>query len=139
VTVASLESLAAPLGLTWVGGVSPIYSRVPPGAGAVVELPFYAGAAAFQHAQYMLNSTAHWRPLVNGYSGFQPTSFHRNVQELSGFPDRRSVTRLKELGVTHVFVHSDKLSPESIAQLQNVPEFSRIDSRGSIVLYRLKE
>jgi hypothetical protein len=28
----------------------------------VVELPFFNSAAAFRHATYMLNSTAHWQP-----------------------------------------------------------------------------
>ena len=29
------------------------------------------------HAIYMLNSTAHWMPLVNGYSDYIPPDFVR--------------------------------------------------------------
>jgi hypothetical protein len=137
VTVAALESFAAPLGLTWVGDVAAIYSRVSSSGGAVVELPFYNGAAAFHHAKYMLNSTAHWRPLVNGYSGFQPPSFYRHVEALAGFPDRRSVAMLKELGVTHVFVHRQYFPAAAMDRLNDFPELSLVDTSGTIALYRL--
>jgi hypothetical protein len=136
VAVAALESLAAPLGLSRVGDIPPIYSHLPSDAGAVVELPFFSGRAAFQHAPYMLNSTAHWRPLVNGYSGFQPESFHRHVEALAGFPDVRSVLTLKQLGVTHVFVHDGALAAD---RLKDFPEISLVETSGTIALYRLDE
>jgi hypothetical protein len=134
VAVAALESTAAPLGLRRTDDVAPIYSHLPADAGAVVELPFYGGRAAFLHAPYMINSTAHWRPLLNGYSGFQPASFHRHVDALAGFPDRRSVAALQELGVTHLFVHGKALAPE---RLQAFPELSLVETSGTIALYRL--
>ena len=135
VAVAAVEPMAAPLGFTRVGDIPAIYGHLPADAGAVVELPFYTGRAAFQHAPYMLNSTAHWRPLVNGYSGFQPASFHRHVEELAGFPDRRSVETLKQLGVTHVFVHGGALDP---ARIVPFPELVLVETSGAIALYRLK-
>jgi hypothetical protein len=134
VAIAAIEPTAAPLGLRRVADVPPIYSHLPANAGAVVELPFFNGRAAFLHAPYMLNSTAHWRPLVNGYSGFQPASFHRHVEALAGFPDRRSVRALLDLGVTHVFLHGD---PIAAAQLTEFPELSLVESSGTILLYRL--
>jgi hypothetical protein len=135
VTAAAFEAIASPLGLTRVEDVPAIYTHLPSDAGAVVELPFFDGRNAFRHATYMLNSTAHWRPIVNGYSGFQPASFSRNAEVLAGFPDRRSVQALKELGVTHVFVHGDLFAP---GRLEEFPEISLVETSDSIRLYRLR-
>jgi hypothetical protein len=134
VVMAAAESIAAPLGFTRVGDIPLIYSHLPADAGTVVEFPFYGGRAAFQHAPYMLSSTAHWRPLVNGYSGFQPASFHRHVEALAGFPDRRSITTLRELEVTHLFVHGE---PLSAAQLTAFPEIVLVEISGGTTLYEL--
>ena len=42
----------------------------------LAEFPFYGERIAFPlHAQYMLFSTAHWLPLVNGYSDVIPADF----------------------------------------------------------------
>ena len=44
----------------------------------VAEFPFYGERIAFPlHAQYMLFSTSHWMPLVNGYSDVIPLDFAR--------------------------------------------------------------
>ena len=43
----------------------------------------------------MFNSTWHWQPIVNGYSGFFPQSFMELAEETDGFPDDRSIAYLK--------------------------------------------
>ena len=105
ITCASLESLAAPLGLTRFDGIPPIYAQVPRTPGTVVlEVPFFGPRSVQFHAHYMLDSTVNWQPLVNGYSGFQPPSFYENARALQNFPYGGSVTRARALGVTHVFL-----------------------------------
>ncbi len=42
------------------------------GVEAVIHVPFVPGSFAADATIYMLGSTRHWRPLVNGYSGFTP-------------------------------------------------------------------
>jgi hypothetical protein len=134
---ASLESVAAPLGLSRFDGVPPIYARVPRDGGArVVEIPFFGPRSGQFHAAYMLNSTANWQPLVNGYSGFQPGSFFRHAEALAGFPDDRSMTMLSELGVTHVFVHEDQMSGEELVLIKTRRELELVETFGSIALYR---
>src|SRR5262249_31085354 len=109
------ESLVAPLGLTRFDGIPPIYARVPRDATTrLVEIPFFGSTNAQFHASYMLNSTANWRPIVNGYSGFQPPSFYRHAAVLDGFPDEASLAMLHDLGVTHVFVHTTQMSKEAL-------------------------
>jgi len=104
----------------------------------VVEIPFFGGRDAQFHASYMLNSTAHWRPIVNGYSGFQPGSFYDHAATLEGFPDNASMTLLRDLGITHVFVHTTQVSSETLAQVDARPELQIIERFGSIDLYRLQ-
>ena len=139
VLLASFESLAAPLGLTRFEAVPPVYADVPRSTNTVVlEVPFYNSRNAQFHAQYMLYSTSHWDRLVNGYSGFQPPSFYENAQALGGFPDEKSFARLRALGVTHLFVHSEQLPEGTLSTLDARPDLQRTAAFGSIVLYKLK-
>jgi hypothetical protein len=74
--------------------------------GPVVELPFFSDRQAFpRHAVYMLNSTAHWQPLVNGYSDHIPDDFRQRVRPLSSFPTRESFLLLGEIGARYVVFH----------------------------------
>lgn len=85
------------------------------GRGPIVELPVAdprdGPRAASLHSTYMLHSTAHWRPLVNGYSGFTPASHELLFRHLVNFPDERSLDALEEIGVRYAVVHPDLYSP----------------------------
>jgi hypothetical protein len=139
VAAASIESLVAPLGLTRFDGIPPIYAHVPrDGRTRVVEIPFFGSTSSQFHASYMLNSTANWQPIVNGYSGFQPASFYRHAQLLQGFPDPASLALLRDLGVTHVFVHTTQLPAETLAVIGQERRLQLVERFGSIELYRLE-
>ena len=54
---------------------------------SVAEFPFYGERVAFPlHAQYMVLSTTHWMPLVNGYSDYIPQDFREAAFVLDSFP-----------------------------------------------------
>lgn len=134
----TLESLVAPMGFTRFDGIPGIYRRLRSEPNAVVvELPLPVSRAVFANAQYMLNSTEHWKPLVNGYSGFVPRSYFRNVDALTGFPDQQSLEKLQDLGVTHVFVHRDQLRQAAVEDLERTPVLHLMATEGPIVLFRL--
>jgi hypothetical protein len=136
---AALEPLAAPLGVGRFEGIPAIYSRVPRGEGVVVaEFPFHNGRAAFGHAVYMLNSTANWQPLVNGYSGFQPPSFYEHVAALESFPDARALAALRRIGVTHVIVHTEAYTPAQLHALESSPGVRRIDAEKGVAIYAVQ-
>jgi hypothetical protein len=56
----------------------------------------------------VLNATAHWRPIANGYSGFTPMSYRERSKTLWFFPDQEAVDTLLTLGATHAMVHLEK-------------------------------
>jgi hypothetical protein len=76
--------------------------------GAVAEFPYWYERHDFpRHAYYMLNSTMHWQPLVNGYSDHIPADFRKSVLPLSSFPSRESFGILAKAGARYVVFHLD--------------------------------
>jgi hypothetical protein len=75
-------------------------------SGAVVEFPYFYERSDFpRHAIYMLNSTTHWMPLVNGYSDHIPQEFRNQVRPLSSFPTRESFQIVGHVGARYVMFH----------------------------------
>ena len=67
------------------------------GTGAVARLPLGEGDTAA-----MLDGVAHWRPLVNGDSGFVPRPYTRAMELLDGPLTGEGLRFLRAAGVTHV-------------------------------------
>ncbi|MBM3770923.1 MAG: hypothetical protein FJW27_06480 [Acidimicrobiia bacterium] len=138
VAAVSLEPLAAPLELQPFHGVSPLYRTLEAEPGAVViELPFPRPESVYLNAAYMLNSTAHWRPLVNGYSGFTPPSYVERYLELRDFPSDTSIEALRRLGVTHMVVHFERLSADQRDHLARRSDLRRLAEDEQRTIYLL--
>jgi hypothetical protein len=74
----------------------------------VAEFPFYGERIAFPlHAQYMLFSTTHWMPLVNGYSDVIPADFRDTAAVLDSFPSNDTFAVLARHRVRYIGVHWD--------------------------------
>jgi hypothetical protein len=71
----------------------------------VVEFPFYVGGARHQHTEYMLLSTRHWKPLVNGYSDHFPAEAHETHPRLATFPDLDAWHVMRDHRVRYVLIH----------------------------------
>ncbi|MGD8897921.1 MAG: hypothetical protein PVJ73_17970 [Acidobacteriota bacterium] len=108
--IANAEVLCAPFDFTRHEGFSPIYGRLAaePRRVAVAEFPFYSGEADYLNVSYVLASTTHWTPLVNGYSGVAPSGFERRAEILRHFPDPATIEELHRLGASHLIVHMDR-------------------------------
>ena len=136
--ILALEPMVAPVRFTPFSGVSTIYESLASEPDAVVvELPMPGGFGWFGNAHYMINSTQHWRPMLNGYSGFAPASFNEHVRALATFPDRAALAALAQIGVTHIFVQSDGYTAEQHAAMEASPALTRMASDEWTVLYRL--
>lgn len=86
--------------------------------GPVIELPYWNARPEFpRHVEYMLASTAHWQPLINGYSDHIPQDFRDTVGPLSGFPSLEAFSILERLGARYAVFHFDKMDRSSREQI----------------------
>ena len=112
-----------------------------PGRVVLVEAPFYPPQAVFENGGYVLASTAHWRPLMNGYSGYTPTSYREYAASFWFFPEDFAIQAMRRAGVTHVMVHPSRFYQDAekvMAQVAASPYLERVAiGRGGMVLYRL--
>ena len=72
-----------------------------------LENPRHLGAWERRHTEFMLHSTLHWQKTVEGYSGIRPPLHEKLYEQLTTFPDERSITALEDLRVTYIVVHTE--------------------------------
>ena len=143
IVLVNVEALRAPIGYPrWIG-VPEIYKVLAhePGPVVLAEMPFYPASAVFRNAEYVLNSTAHWRPLLNGYSGYTPRHYVEFAELVSRFPREPAFAPMAAAGVTHIMVHPDRFGsggPEVLEALDGRKDFTLIgvDEKTHIRLYR---
>ena len=145
VAAVNLEALTAPFSYRPFGGIPRVYSLLArePGPVVLAETPFYPPHAAFENGEYVLNSTAHWRPLMNGYSGYVPATYRQVAWTFWYFPEERAIDAMKAAGVTHVTVHPPRFGPEAAGTLERLarrPDFEllAIGAGDGLRLYRLR-
>lgn len=90
---------------------------------------FFPEVGLFQHTKYMLASTSHWMPLVNGYSDYIPADFYENVEVLKFFP-RRDAFKLLEpnkvrYAVIHLYWYNDEDRGKEPARLKEFENYLR--------------
>lgn len=138
------EAFRAPIRHTEFEGIPGIYRLLArePARVVLVEVPFYPPEAIFMNAEYVLNSTAHWRPLMNGYSGYTPESYREVAWPFWNFPAEGSIAAMRAAGVTHIVVHPDRFDhegPEVLRKALAHPRLERLAvSRGNVTLFRLR-
>lgn len=142
VTFANLEALRAPIDYgrdQEFKGIPKIFETLnTPDPDIVVIFPFYGPQELFMNARYMVVSTAFWKPMLNGYSGYMPVRYIEHVQNLGGFPDDRSIAYMKTLGVTRVLVDSRNMPPAVLARLPETPALTLINTDGNLNIFELK-
>jgi hypothetical protein len=143
IVLANAEALRAPFQYRTFTGIPRLYALLADQPHVVLaEVPFYPRQAVFENAEYVLNSTAHWQPLMNGYSGYTPASYVTFADAFWYFPRDYAIDAMKRAGVTHVMVHPERFGregPDVIRQLETRQDFELVGTgaRG-LRLYRLK-
>ena len=143
------EAWRAPIGYCGVegntgcgpfGGVPPIFKTLDrPDVKAVVVFPFYpAGPNIQMNARYMLNSTANFKPMINGYSGYLPTAMMTHNRALYDFPSESSIAYLKNLGVTHVLVDARGMSQAVLDAIPKSPSLVLENTDGNLQILKIK-
>jgi hypothetical protein len=144
VVFSNLESLRAPFHYTRFEGIPRIYSLLArePGRVVLVEVPFYPPQGIFENGRYVLNSTAHWRNLMNGYSGYTPQSYRRNAAAFWFFPEPHAIEAMRRAGATHVMIHPEGFGAQAEEMWRAVaasPYLERIAiTPGGPALYKLR-
>jgi hypothetical protein len=101
-----------------------VLARLP--RGPVAEFPFYGQRPAFHlHAQYMLFSTTHWQPLVNGYSDHIPQGFRNDAPVLDSFPSNDSFALLRRRRARYITVHWEMYGPRGPEIRERLQPFRR--------------
>jgi hypothetical protein len=137
-----VEAFRAPIEYRPFEGIPAVYDVLVHEPSAVVaEFPFFAPDGVARNAAYMLNSTRHWHPLLNGYSGFTPVSYVEHYQAVSEFPDTASIAALRRFGVSHAVVHLERYdaagAKEMSVSLRSAKGLELVAEDGGIRIYRL--
>jgi hypothetical protein len=85
----------------------PVYKLLasqPPGVVADFPMPGPDGLPGHD-PKFAYLSIFHWKPLINGYSGFYPASYIRRLQDLRRFPEPFSIRVLRRADVRYVVIH----------------------------------
>jgi len=128
--VAAAE-LIVPLRMPDVPPVENVYRMLAASPrGPVIEMPFYyPEVGLFQHAKYMLASTSHWMPLVNGYSDFIPPDFTEHVLTIAPFPSRDAFKLLEpgrvRYAVFHMYGYNTENRNDVLTRLKQFEQYLR--------------
>jgi hypothetical protein len=80
--------------------------------GPVVEIPWRIQriSTITNGSKYMLASSLHWRPILNGYTAYVPDSFHFVQRLAQNLPDPSTIEHLRRLtGLRWIVVHPNRL------------------------------
>jgi hypothetical protein len=144
ILLVNLEALRAPFTYTPFKGIPGIYRLLAaePGPVVLAEQPFYPRTASFRNSPYVLASTAHWRPLMNGYSGYTPATYQQYADAFWYFPQDWAIDAMKKAGVTHVVVHVETFARENLNVLPALEKRRDFElmaiGPGGIRLYRMR-
>lgn len=134
VLLVTLEAFRAPVGYRPALQIPAVYEMLARETPAVLaEYPFPEPRAIFRNAPYMLYATRHWKPMINGYSGFMPASYQIHWEAVRDFPSPTAIEALAHLGVTHVAVHGRDWR----GRLAGVNRLRMLASDGETTIYRL--
>jgi hypothetical protein len=111
--------------------------------GPVAEFPFYYLAhERFRQTLYMLGSTAHWQPLIGGYSDFIPADFFEGAPLLETFPNAEGFAWLRERNTRYVVFHLNLYGgPQREALLERIDAYAGFlrprYTFGTVLLYEI--
>ena len=149
VGVVMLEYWVAPLRLIGYPTTAPpldAFLRQQPD-GVVAHFPMPRGyRLPGQEPQYLYGSTFHWKPLVNGYSGYYPPTYVRRLRAMEKFPEPAALAYLREEHVRYLVIHESFYKERAEAgavilglQSQNLAPLARLqDGFGTAVIFQLQ-
>jgi len=89
---------------------------------AVLELPIRRN---WRENAAMYYSTLSWKPIANGYSGYEPWMHRMIADSIHLYPDRRAIDLLRRMGITHILAHVDEIRQRGQTGAQELEDFER--------------
>jgi len=85
----------------------------------VVEFPLPRADAlhTIYDGLYMFASTAHWQPMLNGYSGFYPRSYLELLERTRDFPSDETIAYLRQRQVDLIVLHGRLMKPDAFGDM----------------------
>jgi hypothetical protein len=113
----TVEYLALPLHGTRMPAseaIPPVYQYLAaePEGKVVLELPYDLAENGPGELPRLYYSSYGWYKLVNGASGFNPQGLLDLSAQVQHFPDAASLDVLRQMGVTHLVLHSAEFTPD---------------------------
>jgi hypothetical protein len=118
-----------------------VLARMP--RGPVAAFPFYGDRPSYhEHTIYMVESTVHWQPLLNGYSDFIPPDFRPLAARLASFPSDDSFAALRERRARYIVIHRDLYGSARVDEVEArlVPYLEHLRpviDEGPVVIYEV--
>ncbi len=137
--VIGLEAMPVSLPFSKVPPLTAAHRRVADRPGAVLNLPttewdkndVIMQETTQRDALHLYLSTAHFRPMVNGYAAFEPAGYQAMVKALQDFPSEEGFAQLRERGVTTVIVQTEMIKRTRwrgvVERLLDWPGVRRVD------------
>jgi Dolichyl-phosphate-mannose-protein mannosyltransferase len=127
----TVAELLVPSNLREMNGFEPVYRTLATLPRApIIEMPFYLEGMFQLHSKYMLYSTTHWMPLVNGYSDYIPPDFVAGAPTLAAFPSRAALKLLEPLevryAVFHMYGYNESNRRDVLARLEELAPYFRL-------------
>lgn len=134
----NVEAARTPMGFTTFAGIPAIYRHVAALRDPVlIEVPFPSTSTVQDNGPYVLASTTHFQPMLNGYSGFLPRTYGVHASVALRLPTAAAIDELGYLDVTHMVVHGRRTGREFIALLEETGRLRLVAREGDDRLYAL--
>ena len=124
----------------------PVYTWLAqqPGDGSVLEIPGTAGGddvvGNARSGKYMVASTIHWKPIVNGWTAYPPHVAQLLAAAIRDLPEPRALELLGQVsGLEWIVVHRDQLLADDVARWPRgpLPGLTLVQSFGDTDVYRV--
>jgi len=111
-------------------------------ARALVSLPDYRGRPDwYTGADYLYFSTAHWRPIVNGFGRAEPPEHRRVISHMRAFPGPNNAMTMRALGVEYVVFHAARQPADAAGMVQEAihgGEYDLVARVGTDYLFKVR-
>jgi hypothetical protein len=120
-----IEYASRPIPLQPIPAAVPeVYADLIRDAGGAADAPIVEyPISARDDPTYMYYSTFHWQPLLNGYSGFFPTSYNAVLAASQAFPGDPFIDAIRNHGARYLLVHGERMIGTRYVRM--IPELDR--------------